>query len=68
MASIPHDDVSVKHITILDDIARAPVAETTEDPQHQRAVSWMSVYLSDYRDTPRRWAMMLETSFYWGDK
>ena len=22
----------------------------------------------DYRDTPRKWAMMLETSFYWGDK
>ncbi len=22
----------------------------------------------DYRDTPRTWAMMLETSFYWGDK
>jgi len=20
----------------------------------------------DYRDTPRKWAMMLETSFYWG--
>jgi len=22
----------------------------------------------DYRDTPRKWAMMLETSFYWGQK
>ena len=22
----------------------------------------------DYRDTPRKWAMMLETTFYWGDK
>ena len=22
----------------------------------------------DYRDTPRKWAMMLETSFYWGAK
>lgn len=22
----------------------------------------------DYRDTPRKWAMMLETSFYWGVK
>ena len=22
----------------------------------------------DYRDTPRKWAIMLETSFYWGSK
>ena len=22
----------------------------------------------DYRDTPRDWAMQLETAFYWGDK
>lgn len=22
----------------------------------------------DYRDTPRKWAMMLENTFYWGDK
>ena len=22
----------------------------------------------DYRDTPRDWAMKLETAFYWGDK
>ena len=22
----------------------------------------------DYRDTPRDWAMQLETTFYWGDK
>ncbi len=22
----------------------------------------------DYRDTPRKWAIMLETSFYWGDR
>jgi hypothetical protein len=22
----------------------------------------------DYRDTPRDWAIQLETAFYWGDK
>lgn len=22
----------------------------------------------DYRDTPRNWALKLETAFYWGDK
>ena len=22
----------------------------------------------DYRDTPRNWAMQLETAFYWGEK
>lgn len=22
----------------------------------------------DYRDTPRDWAMQLETAFYWGEK
>ncbi|MHC4948324.1 MAG: hypothetical protein ACYTG1_08690 [Planctomycetota bacterium] len=49
---IPQTDVAVKHLTVLDHVARLPGELRPEDPQLQRAVSWMSVYLSDYRNTP----------------
>jgi hypothetical protein len=41
------DDISVKHVTFLDYIAR-PDGERANDPQLARAVSWLSVYLNKY--------------------
>ncbi len=41
------DDISVKHVTFLDYIAR-PGGERPNDPQLARAVSWLSVYLNKY--------------------
>jgi len=40
-------DISVKHVTFLDYIAR-PDGERADDPQLARAVSWLSVYLNKY--------------------
>ena len=41
------EDISVKHVTFLDYIAR-PEGERPNDPQLARAVSWLSVYLNKY--------------------
>ncbi|MCP3905905.1 MAG: hypothetical protein GY715_19955 [Planctomycetes bacterium] len=47
------NEVSVRHLTFLDHIARTPgdADEFGTDPQRQRAVSWLSVYLPGYGST-----------------
>jgi hypothetical protein len=45
--------MSIQHVTILDHIARAPGAEDRpNDPQLQRAVSFLSLYVHGYANTP----------------
>jgi hypothetical protein len=54
---IPTTDVTVRHLTYLDRIARTPddphdvERNADADPQLWRGTSWLSVYLDDYRDT-----------------
>jgi len=48
------NEISIRHMTFLDHIARMPGDddEFGTDPQLQRAVSWLSVYLPGYGSTP----------------
>jgi hypothetical protein len=48
------NEISVRHMTFLDHIARMPGDddEFGTDPQLQHAVSWLSVYLPGYGTTP----------------
>lgn len=47
---IRHNEIAVKHVTILDHIYRADDAAVPSDPQFQRAVSWFSIRLPGYGD------------------
>lgn len=42
----------VKHITFLDHIARTPDDPRSSESQYQRAISYFSVYLPNYGNTP----------------
>ena len=48
LPSTPHQ---VRHVTILDHIARAPGAERADDPQLQRGISYFSAYLDNYGES-----------------
>lgn len=45
------NDITVRHVTFLDHIARTGPDWGEADPQLQRAVSWFSLYLPGYADT-----------------
>lgn len=48
VALMRQHDVTVKHVTFLDHIARAPDDLLDREPQLQRATSWMSIHLPGY--------------------
>jgi len=48
------DEPQVRHISYLDHIARPGMDDRPEDPQLQRAVSWLSLYTPGYGQTPVR--------------
>jgi len=50
-AAIRLGSVRLQHVTILDHIARVPGDPPSTEPQLQRAISWMSVYLPGYGST-----------------
>jgi len=44
-------EITVRHVTYLDHIVRTDPAWGLNDPQYQRAVGWLSMYLPGYGDT-----------------
>jgi hypothetical protein len=50
-AAIRLGNVRLQHVTVLDHVARVPGDPPRTDPQYQRAISWMSIYLPGYGST-----------------